>query len=240
MAKQIINKVVHRFDTAVSSFTFASTDVDVTNDTIRVANHGLKTGDVIGIDAGTTIPTGLTEATTGYYIIVVDSSTIALATSKANAIAGTKINITAAGAGTNTCYVNGAGVVDLGVLPNKFVITDAWVDVTTTYTSTDGSTPGNDAGTLALSTGQSANDLVSAIAISDSSNVWDAGFHGTLRTDGNFGADAAHDTALEVIAIHAGAKLKLTADRIATLTFATETATAGALSLYVEGYQSPA
>lgn len=240
MGKQILNKVVHRFDVSVSSFTFTASDIDLTNDTVRVANHGLTTGTPVGILAGTTMPTGLTEATTGYYIIVVDASTIAFASSAANAIAGTKINITAAGAGTNTAYVNGAGVVSLGIIPNKFVITDAWYDVTTTFVTDDGTTPGNDAGTLALSTGQGAGDLKAAIAVSDASNVWDAGLHGTLITAPNLGADAAHDTALEVIALETAIKLKMTADRVATLTYATETATAGALSLYIEGYQSPA
>lgn len=237
MGQKTGSKIFYQFDTAVSSFTFTASDVDVTNNTVKVINHGLKTGTVVGILAGTTMPTGLTEATTGYYIIVIDSSTIAFATSKANAIAGTKVDITAAGSGTNTCYVNGAGVVELGVIPDNFVITDCWYDVTTTYVTDDGTTPGNDAGTLALSTGQGAGDLKAAIAVSDATNVWDAGLHGTLITAPNLGADAAHDSALEVIALETAIKLKMTADRIATLTFATETATAGALSLFVEGYQ---
>lgn len=238
MAQKTLNKIVYQFDTAVSSVTFTASDVDIVNDTIRIVNHGLKTGTPVGMLAGTTIPTGFTEATTGYYVIAVDGSTIGLATSKANAHAGTKVNITGIGAGTNTLYINGAGIVDLGILPDNFVITDAWYDVTTTYITDDGTTPGNDAGTLALSTGQGAGDLKAAIAVSDSTNVWDAGLHGTLITAPNLGADSAHDTALEVIALETGVKLKLTADRIPVLTFATETATAGALSLFIEGYQS--
>ena len=39
------------------------------------------------------VPTGLTEGTT-YYVIVADANNIKLATSAANAIAGTAINIT--------------------------------------------------------------------------------------------------------------------------------------------------
>lgn len=237
MIQKILRKVVYQFNASVSSVTFTAADVDITNDNIRIANHGLITGTPVGMLAGTTIPTGFTEATTGYYVIVVDSSTIALATSKANAIAGTKVNITAAGAGTNTLYINGAGVVDLGILPDNFVITDAWYDVVTTFVTDDGTTPGNDAGTIALSTGQGAGDLKAAIAVSDATNVWDAGIHGTLITAPNLGADAAHDTALEVIALETAIKLKMTADRIATLTFATETATAGSIQVFVEGYQ---
>ena len=236
MAK-ILSKVVYQFDTAVSSKTFAAGDVDIANNNVTILNHGMKTAQPVGILAGTTIPTGLTEATTGYYIINVDASTIAFASSAANAYAGTKIDITAAGSGTNTIYLNGAGIVNLGVLPDNFVITDCWYDVTTTYITDDGTTPGNDAGTLALSTGQGAGDLKVAIAVSDATNVWDSGFHGTLITAPNLGADAAHDTALEVIDLYNDIKLKLTADRVPILTFATETATAGALSLFVEGYQ---
>lgn len=238
MAQKIIDKKVYEFSFSVSSATFASTDVDITADSVRIANHGLKTGTPVGILAGTTIPTGLTEATTGYYIINVDASTIAFATSKANAHAGTKVNLTAVGAGTNTIYINGAGIVDLGYLPDNFVITDAWYDVITTFVTDDGTTPGNDAGTLALSTGVGAGDLKAAIAVSDASNVWDAGLHGTLVTAPNLGNDAAHDTALEVIALETAIKIKTTSDVIPTLTYATETATAGSIKVYIEGYQS--
>ena len=63
----------------------------------------------------TTLPAGLATATDYYYIRVSDS-TGKLATSYANAIAGTAINITDAGTGTHTStwllprYTNGAGV----------------------------------------------------------------------------------------------------------------------------------
>lgn len=238
MASQHIDKVALRFPFSVGAAqTFASTAVDIVNDTITITDHGFKTGDVIGILAGTTIPTGLTEATTGYYVILVDAHKFKVATSRANAQAGTAVDITGVGAGTNTVHKNGAGIVQLGVLPDNFVITDAWVDVVTTFISDDGTTPGNDAGTIALSTGQGAGDLKAAIAISDASNVWDAGIRGTLITAPNLGADSAHDSALEVIALEAGVKLKMTADRIVIATIATETLTAGSLDLCIEGYQ---
>ena len=243
MAQNILKKVVYEFTTSVSSATFTASDVNTTTDNVTLANHGYKTGQPVGILAGTTIPTGLTEATTGYYIIVVDASTIAFATSKANAIAGTKVNITGAGAGTNTLYANGAGIVDLGYLPDNFVLMHSWYDVVTTYVTDDGTTPGNDAGTLALSTGQGAGDLVAAIAVSDASNVWDAGIQGTLSgtpTLSTFHA-SNNPTSLQYNNGTGGIRasiIKMTADRIPTLTFATETATAGSLRLYVEGYQS--
>lgn len=237
MTTKIVNKIIYKFSTAVTSKTFTTSVVDITADTVTIADHGMATGQPVGILASGTIPAGLTEATTGYYIINVDASTVAFATSKANAFAGTKVNITSVGTGTNTIYLNGAGIVDLGLLPNKFVITDCWYDVTTSYLTDDGTTPSNNAGTLALSTGQGVGDLKVAIAVSDGTAVWNSGIHGTLVTGPAFANDAAEDTALEVIALFTACKLKMTADRIALLTFATETATAGAMDLYVEGYQ---
>ena len=117
----------------------------------------------------------------------------------------------------------------LGVhLPDNAIVTRAWVDVVTTFTSA-----GADAGTIALHV-QGANDLVNAIAISDGSNVWDAGAHGCLPLAPNLGADAAHDTQLEVIALVAALQIKLTAERELTVTVGGQALTAGKLVLYVE------
>lgn len=121
----------------------------------------------------------------------------------------------------------------LGVyIPTKAIITDAWIDVVTTFT--DGDT---DAATIAL-TLQSAGDLVAAIAIADASNVWDAGIRGTLINNPNLGNDAAHDTALEVIALHAATKLKLTAVREVVATVAIAALTAGKANIYIEYFIS--
>lgn len=234
---QIIDKVVYKMSHTVdASKTFTSANVDIVNDTVNVASHGFSTGDNVGLLMSGSV-TGLTEATTAYYIIASDAHNIAFATSRANAIAGTKVDITAIGTGTTTISKYGLGISQLGVLPDNFIITDCWYDVVTTYVSDDGTTPGNDAGTIALSSGQAANDFKVAIAISDSTNVYDAGLHGTLMTAPNLGADAAHDTALEVIALETAIKLKLTADRTVVLTIATETLSAGSMDLFIEGYQ---
>lgn len=117
----------------------------------------------------------------------------------------------------------------LGVyLPDNAIITRAWYDVITTFTSA-----GADAGTIALKA-QSADDLVAAIAISDGTTVWDAGVRGCLPLAPNLGADAAHDTQLEVIALMAALQIKLTAERELTATVAVQALTAGKLVLYVE------
>ena len=116
----------------------------------------------------------------------------------------------------------------LGVyLPDNAIVIRAWVDVVTTFTSTD------DSGTIALKV-QGANDLVSAIAISDASNVWDAGAHGCLPLAPNLGADAAHDTQLEVIALLAALQIKLTAERELTATVAVQALLTGKAVLFVE------
>lgn len=83
-------------------FTFASTDVNTSTDQIAVtANSELITGRKIQLTTTGTLPTGLSLAT-DYYIIVIDTTHIKLATSLANSVAGTNIDITGAGSGTNT------------------------------------------------------------------------------------------------------------------------------------------
>jgi hypothetical protein len=119
----------------------------------------------------------------------------------------------------------------LGVyIPSGAIITKVWYDVVTTFASTAG---GTDLATIALHV-QSAGDIVVAIAISDASNVWDAGMHASIIGFPNFGADAAHDSALEVAALFAATYLKTTAVREITATVATAALTAGKLNVYVE------
>jgi hypothetical protein len=69
----------------------------------------------VQVNSTTTLPAGLSAAT-NYFAIKVTDNTFKLATSYANAVAGTAINITDAGTGTHTLntllprYTNGAGV----------------------------------------------------------------------------------------------------------------------------------
>lgn len=102
------------------------------------------------------------------------------------------------------------GAIGLGVtIPDNAVITRAWVDVITTLTSA------TDAATIALHA-NAANDLVSAIAISDVSNPWDAGLQEGIPVDS------------------AATAIKLTAARELTATVAVEALTAGKFVLMVE------
>ncbi len=78
--------------------TFDGADVTVGTDQITITSHGYVTGDAVVL-RGTTLPTPLTTDTV-YYVIRVDANEIQLATTFANAEAGTQIDITVAGAGT--------------------------------------------------------------------------------------------------------------------------------------------
>lgn len=128
-----------------------------------------------------------------------------------------------ANTGERTIAAHGLGVF----IPAKAIIINAWVDVVTTFTSA-----GADAGTIALSV-QSANDLTSAIAISDASNVWDAGLHGCLP--GSYAeATVAGDTAVLDAARKAASYIKTTAEKEITATVATQALTAGKANIFVE------
>ena len=77
---------------------------DAASDKLLFASaHGLTTGDgpFQLSNSGGALPGG-TAASTNYWIIVVDSDEIKLATSLANALAGTAVNVTDAGTGAHT------------------------------------------------------------------------------------------------------------------------------------------
>ena len=121
------------------------------------------------------------------------------------------------------------GAHTLGVtIPAGAIIIGGFIDVITTFTSASA-----DAGTIALSV-EGANDIVSAIAISDATNVWDAGIKGMKPGSPNLGADAAHDSAVEVAALFAGTAIKTTAARLVTATVAVAALTAGKAVIYIK------
>lgn len=74
--------------------------VDVDEDTIVLTAHGYITGTRVAATTAGTLPTGLSA--TNYFIIKVDANTVQLATSLANAVAGTAVDITALGVGNST------------------------------------------------------------------------------------------------------------------------------------------
>ena len=130
-----------------------------------------------------------------------------------------------AGVSNKTIAAHGLGVY----LPDNAVIMRAWYDVVTTFTSA------TDAGTIAIKA-QTADDLVAAIAISDASNVYDAGLHGTLTAGTTTLSEAGPNTRTAIVNatdIVAGF-IKLTAEREIICTVAVEALTAGKLVVFVE------
>lgn len=103
--------------------------------------------------------------------------------------------------------VDGGAISAIGLgitLPDNAVICGGFIDVATTCISA------TDAGTMAISV-LSANDIVSAIAISDVSNPWDAGLQAIVPK-----ANTPESTGI-----------KLTAAKEVTATIAVEAFTAG-------------
>jgi hypothetical protein len=78
-------------------------DTGVTNatDLFTSAAHGFSTGDRILFTEDNTLPTGLTDATQ-YYVIASSDDTFQLATTYANAVAGTQISLSSDGTGANS------------------------------------------------------------------------------------------------------------------------------------------
>jgi len=86
------------------SFTSNSTIVNTTNNTITLSSHGLSTGDPVYYYAASNIIGGLDNSTL-YYTIASDSNTIKLATTAANATAGTAVSLTSAPSSNTTQYI---------------------------------------------------------------------------------------------------------------------------------------
>lgn len=80
-----------------------STDVSVANNTFSKTSHGFITGLKVQVANSDTLPAPL-AASTDYYVIKSSVDTFKLATSLSNALAGTAIDITTAGSGTNKFY----------------------------------------------------------------------------------------------------------------------------------------
>lgn len=117
----------------------ASTDICTYTSTTNIPSNVL-TGTRIRLTTTTTLPGGLATATDYYYIKVTDS-TFKLATTYANAIAGTAINITDAGTGTHSTsrllprYTNGAGVQAIFFNPAATALGAATPNLTLGYTN---------------------------------------------------------------------------------------------------------
>tara|TARA_R110002020_G_scaffold335423_2_gene550571 strand:+ start:1908 stop:2402 length:495 start_codon:yes stop_codon:yes gene_type:complete len=124
-----------------------------------------------------------------------------------------------------------ADIVKSGVfIPDGAVMTRAWYHVHTTFAG-----GGTDAATIKLGTTSSDANMVAALAIADGSNIWDAGVRGTLIGSPVLGTNAAAgDTAIEYAAVLAASAVHCTANEEIMITTATNTVTAGKMTVYVE------
>jgi len=117
----------------------ASTDTLTYTSTTNIPSN-ILTGTRVQLTTTTTLPGGLALAT-NYYVIKVTDGTCKLATSYANAIAGTAINITDAGTGTHTIsrllprYTNGAGVQAIFFNSNATALGAATPNLSLGYTN---------------------------------------------------------------------------------------------------------
>jgi hypothetical protein len=95
--------------------TFSTFTADDTTDICTHSNINLFQYTRVQLTTTTTLPAGLSLAT-DYYVIKVSDTTCKFATSYANAVAGSAVNITSAGTGTHTIntllprYTNGDGL----------------------------------------------------------------------------------------------------------------------------------
>ena len=78
---------------------------------VTLTSHGLQTADAVYLTTTGALPTGL-SANTRYWVIRVDANTFNLASSQANALAGTAINTSGSQSGTHTANLAPAGVGD--------------------------------------------------------------------------------------------------------------------------------
>lgn len=92
-----IQAVYSNGTTSAKTFTTVSTTLD----TATITAHGQVTGSVGQLTTSGGLPAGL-ATTTNYFLIIVDANTVKFASSLANAVAGTAIDLTTAGTGTQT------------------------------------------------------------------------------------------------------------------------------------------
>jgi hypothetical protein len=220
LEKKIV-KWTYDFSALPKSAVFAAANISEANDTITIANHPFETGDKVGC-YGTTA--GVPAFNASYYIINIDTNTVALASSEANAFAGTKAALTAGSAAG--CYLvkDNFGAIKTGImLPLGAIVTGGYIDVKTALTS-------GGSATIAFSTGENAADLYAATAVA----TYAANFTTAVLAGIGTGADAAQDTAAELQLLVGASLLEMTANHEVVMTVAVESLSAGKLDLVLE------
>jgi len=130
-------------DVTPADFTATAAGIDVTENTFTKTAHGLTTGlKITAITSDGALPTGVSGATV-YYVISSDANHFKIATSQANALAGTAVDITNAGSGTDSFDVAATLAGSVKLQKNVAAIGSAadWVDIS--GSSTNFSAAGN-------------------------------------------------------------------------------------------------
>lgn len=119
---------------------FSNFTADDTTDILTHTNINLLHTSTVQVSTTTTLPGGLSAAT-DYYVIKLTDTTCKLATSYANAVAGTAIDITTTGTGTHTIntllprYTDGKGVQAYFVNTNATPLGAATPNLSLGYTN---------------------------------------------------------------------------------------------------------
>lgn len=117
-----------------------ASEVDIVLNTVTVPTHGFSTGFKIQLTTTGTLPAGLATAT-DYFLIVVDVNTLQFATSLANALAGTAIDITNQGSSGAVNTITGVALAGASVTFQKSNNGTNWIDIqAATAIAADGST----------------------------------------------------------------------------------------------------
>ena len=83
---------------------FDAGDVDISANTIFIPDHGIRTGYMLDFDSSVELPPNLNNYS-DFYGIYVDDDHFAVASSYDNALAGTKVDLTAGGSGSHTVTI---------------------------------------------------------------------------------------------------------------------------------------
>ncbi len=94
-------------DTRISTVSATVTMTIATPAVVTYTTHGLLTGDKLYFTTTGALPTGVSANTT-YYAVKVNDDSFNLATTLANAAAGTKVNTTGSQSGVHTIFTGGA------------------------------------------------------------------------------------------------------------------------------------
>ena len=133
------------------------------------------------------------------------------------------------GARTTTA---GGGQTGKVIIPEGALITKVYTHVETAITD-----DGDNSTTLSLGYTGALAGFLAATAIN--ATVWAAGSHNTLVGYPNLGADAAHDSQLEVAALYAATYIAVTADVEVLITLNNDHAIdAGKVTVFVEYVQT--